>query len=53
MIDCEFLEKYDICIHPVLKKRGGRRCVYSKKQKLEEWRCSFRLPGTEKEENKT
>ena len=44
MIDCDFLRKHNICTHPALRRRKGRKCAYTSKPIAEEWRCFFRLP---------
>ena len=49
MINCDFLGKHGICIHPALKYRRGRKCVYSSPGVAGEWRCFFRLPRREGE----
>ncbi len=49
--DCDFIGKHNICIHPVLKGRKGRKCVYVKMGVSEEWRCFFRLPRKKGEED--
>lgn len=52
MVDCDFLAKHDICIHPVLRRRT-RRCPHANKAKIEEWRCFFRLLKEGKESDAT
>tara|TARA_Y100000310_G_C20534272_1_gene740054 strand:+ start:529 stop:687 length:159 start_codon:yes stop_codon:yes gene_type:complete len=44
MVNCDFLGKQGICIHPVLKYRKGKKCIYEVAGVTGEWRCFFRLP---------
>ncbi len=44
MIDCDFLGEHNICTHPTLSRRKGRKCTFATKPITEEWRCFFRLP---------
>ena len=51
MVNCDFLAKHSICVHPALKRRKGRKCAYAAKPVTEEWRCFFRLPRKKGEDD--
>ena len=53
MINCDFLGKHDICTHPALSRRKGRKCAYADRIDTEEWRCFFRLPRKKGEDSET
>ena len=38
MINCDFIGKHNICLHPALKRHKGRKCAFTTKPITEEWR---------------